>query len=69
MFATITFSVSSMISSNVNLLTFIDLCTVKIRRFPKPSGNKPYLTIFQELFMLKGTTCADGALLHKIFNQ
>ncbi len=30
-------------------------------------GKNPYLTIFQELFILIGTTQADGAYLHNIF--
>jgi hypothetical protein len=29
--------------------------------------ENPYLTIFQELFILIGTTYADGVLLHNIF--
>jgi hypothetical protein len=31
--------------------------------------ENPYLTIFQELFILIGTTYADGVLLHNILNQ
>jgi hypothetical protein len=37
-------------------------CNVKEGDFPNLMEN-PYLTIFQELFILIGTTYADGVLL------
>jgi hypothetical protein len=41
------------------------LCTTKVVRISKPNGKNPYLTIFQELFILTGTTYAEGAFCTK----
>ena len=36
--------------------------------FPIPKGNEPHFVICHELFIVTGTTYADGAYLYNIFN-
>src|SRR5690606_14033868 len=47
-------------------LTAIGLCTVNFKCAPNPIGNFPYLSNFQELLMLKGTTKAFGMVANKV---
>ena len=64
----ITSSVILVNSSTSESLTEIASWIVKLILIPRPKGKKPNLKNFHELFIVIGTTYAEGAYLQRIFN-
>ena len=60
------FSVCANSCSKGVSFTGIGVWIVYVRRLPRPRGKIPHLVIFQELLIVKGTTCAEGAYLQRV---